>query len=415
MEKYAIVVDPISSGKFFVDEFKSRGIKCIAVLSDHVPAEFKCGYAPDKYEEVILFDGDVAALSDRLEKFSPVCVMLGFETGLDLADQLATRLGVSGNDPATSAMRRDKYAMHAALQERRVRSVRQFRAENVDAAKDWLLHNQVWPVVVKPANSAGSDNVSICQTLEMALHAVDAILGSVNMLGKTNNCAIVQEYLEGAEWVVDTASCNGTHVVTNVSRYLKTITSDANIVYRHAEFLSASDEQYTELVDYALSVNNALGMHYGAAHLEIIITKQGPVLVELNPRMHGCDAIKALQWCYPVTQLDLSVDAYIAPEAFAEKASHVFKNNKFMLAYYLIAPSAGIVSSVIDVETLQKIASYKMHCLPSVGRTVRKTVSLLTSPGNIWLISDNEQALWADHRRLIDMEDKGQLYTLTAC
>jgi carbamoylphosphate synthase large subunit len=414
MTQYAIIVDPVSSGKYLPDEFASRGISCLAVLSNPVPAEFQCGFAPQKYAEVILFDGDLAALAARLATFSPICVMVGLETGLDLMDKLAAKLGLPGNDPATSSMRRDKYEMHAALQRSHVRAAKQHRADNLTSAETWLTAHQAWPVVVKPSNSAGSDNVSVCDTLEQSLHAVAEILAAKNLFGEQNDCAVLQEYLDGREWVVDTVSCAGQHVVTNVTRYLKSVTDDAKVVYRHSEFMSPANPEFQELIAYALSVNDALGVRYGAAHLEIIMTANGPTLVELNGRMHGCDAIKALGWCYQVTQLDLSVDAYIDPAAFARKARQEFKNEKFMIAHYLIAPAAGTVVSVVDAATLRSIGSYKSHCLPSVGKVIQKTVSLTTSPGNIWLLNDDEEALMADQKKLIEMEQTGSLYSLAA-
>lgn len=412
MNSFAVVVDPVLAGKYLPDEFNSRGIKCVSVLSKPLTPDMMCGYSPNKFEEIIIFDGDIESLVKRLAVYSPMCVMLGSETGLELADLLASRLGLAGNDPSSSASRCDKYEMHATLKTHGVRSANQHRADSLESAIHWLSSHDKWPVVVKPSHSAGSDNVFICRTLDQALQAVRDVLGAVNIFGRFNTCAVIQDFLEGREWVVDTVSCDGKHVVTNISRYLKTVLEDGSIVYRHAEFLSASNSEYSELVEYALRVNNALGVRYGAAHLEIIVTKDGPTLVELNARMHGCDAVKALKWCYPVTQLDLSVDAFISPDEFVRKSLLEFNNSKYMLAHYLIAEKSGTVATVIDTTELKNITSYRLHCLPSPGRIISKTVSLLTSPGNIWLLSETPETLWADQEKLIDMETNGKLFAL---
>lgn len=414
MSNYAVLVDPISSGKYLAEEFIARDFRCIAVLSKPVPDEFKCGYAPDKFEQVIMFDGDIDALAQQLARWEPACVVLGFETGLDLADRLAARLGLPGNDAATSAARRDKYEMHARLRAAGVRSVLQARVSGVEAARQWLGAHDAWPVVVKPSDSAGSDHVYICQDAQQALHAVTEVIGRTNMLGGVNRDVVLQEFLDGREWVVDTVSCDGRHVVTNVSRYLKSVLPDGSLVYRHAEFLSPSDPEHAELINYALSVNDALDVRYGAAHLEIIITDKGPTLVEINARMHGCDAVKALQWCYPVTQVDLTVDAFIAPASFERKSRLAFKNEKYMLAHYVVAEKAGTVTKIVDPEVLRSLPSYKFHCLPSQGKVVRKTISLMTSLGHVWLVNDNAAALWADDRTLTSMTQQGELLAIEA-
>lgn len=414
MVKYAVIVDPVGNGKFLPDEFSSRGIKSIAILSRAVPRDLQCGYAPEKFEEVINFDGNFDKIVTFLEKFSPLCVMIGHEIGIELGDSLAHRLGLPGNNPATSLERRDKFSMHARLQEANIRSMRQARITSVEAAQKWARSENSWPLVVKPSDSTASDDVYICTNVEQVIDNVGKILNSVNMLGGTNTSVVLQEFLEGREWVVDTVSCEGHHVVTNVSRYSKSILADGSIVYRHAEFLCPSNLEYAELIEYALNVNDALGVSYGAAHLEIIVTDKGPTLVEINARMHGCDAVKALQWCYPITQVDLSVDAFIDSDAFERKSHIELKNKKYMLALYLVAKNSGTVTNVISLEKLMQIKSYKMHSLPSSGKRVRKTVSLMTSPGNIWLLSDNADALWEDEHKIMEMISKGELLSITA-
>jgi biotin carboxylase len=412
MPEHAIVVDPIASGRFLADEFKTRGIDCIAVLSAPVPSNFESTYFPENFKKLIVFDGDFEALRARLSELKPVCVMAGLETGIELMDRLASKLGLPGNDPQTSLLRRDKFEMQAALSAKCLRSIRQGRVDSVEAAREWLPTHAARPIIVKPAASAGSDNVYLCHTLDESLSAVGEILGATNLLGQINRYALLQEYLEGREWVVDTVSCNGRHVVTNVARYLKLTTDCSRVIYRHSEFMSPAKDEFRELIEYATGVNDAVGVRYGAAHHEIIWTKGGPTLVEVNARMHGGDATKALRCCHPVSQLDLAVDAYIAPDAFAEKAKQPFRFSRHLIAHFLISESSGSVSSVASEATLRTIPSYMSASLPKVGASITKTVSLTTAPGYIWLVNEDEAALWRDQQLLMEMERDGRLYRL---
>lgn len=412
MKKYAVIVDPLAGGRFLPDEFAERGIACIAVLSAPIPADFAHSFHPEKFAQTIAFDGDLDALAARLAPLAPLCVMIGLETGVELMDQLAQRLGLPGNDAHSSAQRYDKFTMQETLHTKGLRATAQSRVDGLDAARSWLLAHHSWPVIVKPTTSAGSDGVTLCHTMEQALAAVSAIVGAVNLLGQVNQYALLQEYLVGREWVVDTVSCSGRHVVTNVTRYLKQVTDCGKVIYRHCEYLSPSNDEYRDLIAYALSVNNALGIRFGSAHHEIILTAGGPTLVEVNPRMHGADASRALRWCFPVTQIDLSVDAYVDPGAFAAKAGLTFTFTNFMIAHYLISAEAGTVSAVADHAALQHIASYKLGHLPALGKQVGKTISLTSSPGYIWLVNDDAAALWRDQQQLISMETSGQLYVL---
>jgi hypothetical protein len=412
MIKHAIIVDPLAGGRFLPDEFAERGIPCIAVLSAPVPADFGLSFYPDKFARVFSFDGDLEALVGRLADYAPACVMIGLETGVELADRLARHLGLPGNDPRTSERRCDKFVMQETLHAQGMRAIPQARVADVDAARSWLAARDSWPVIVKPTNSAGSDGVTLCHTIEQALGAVDALLGAVNLLGHTNHSVLLQHYLQGREWVVDTVSCDGRHVVTNVTRYLKQVTSDGNVIYRHCEYLSPADPAHAELIAYALGVNDALEIRFGSAHHEIIITDDGPTLVEVNPRMHGADASRALRWCFPVTQIDLSVDAYVDPTSFDAKAAREFRFTNFMIAHYLISGAAGTISAVASGADLDAIPSFRLGHLPPVGKRIGKTVSLTSAPGYIWLVSEDEAALWRDQKRLIAMEERGALYAV---
>ncbi|MEZ4467774.1 MAG: hypothetical protein R3F43_25855 [bacterium] len=82
-----------------------------------------------------------------------------------LTDALAARYGLPGNDPATSAARRDKVTMAAHLERAGVAAPATFRAQSMDAALAWVAGHDRWPVVLKPAASAGNDKVFFCADL----------------------------------------------------------------------------------------------------------------------------------------------------------------------------------------------------------------------------------------------------------
>ena len=60
--------------------------------------------------------------------------------------------------------------------------------------------------VVKPVEGAGSDGVFICDSPEAVRKALTALEGTKNVLGLTNYAVLLQEYLRGDEYVVDTRS-----------------------------------------------------------------------------------------------------------------------------------------------------------------------------------------------------------------
>lgn len=407
---HAVVIDPFSSGQFLVDEFDARGIPCVAVLTNKLPPLLGASFRPEKYAAVLDACNDVDALADRLAAFRPTCVMTGIETGIELMDGLAARLGLPGNDPATSALRRDKYLMNECLRTAGIRSAAQSKVGSVAEADGWLQSHGIYPVVVKPSLSAGSDNVHICADRAEALVAVAAVLGARSLFGVENDGALVQEFLEGPEWVVDTVSCGGRDVVTNVTKYRKQLNEHGQRIYRHSAFLAPDADEHGPLLAYARSVLNALGVAHGSAHVELIWTERGPVLVELNARMHGGDAVSMLRRYAPYTQLDLSVDAHVAPAAFAAKADVQASYDKHVVAHFLVSSFSGELQHVVEEERLTSLQSYVGKHLPRKGDRVRMTESLTTSPGYLWLAHESRERLQSDQDVLVDWEERGLLF-----
>ena len=70
------------------------------------------------------------------------------------------------------------------------------------------------------------------------------------------------------------------------------------------------------IVPYVRQVLDALGLKNGPSHGEVILTKDGPCLVEMNCRARGGDGnwrslAKALTGGY--SQVEAAVDAYLDP------------------------------------------------------------------------------------------------------
>ncbi len=408
---HAIVLDPFSSGRFLVDEFARRGIPSVAVLSCPIPALFAASFRPEKYSAVFEADAHTGTLEAALSPFNPRCVVTGLETGIALMDDLAARFGLPGNAPQTSAMRRDKYLMQETIRGHGLQAVSQCKVQSGEQAAAWLSHYGSYPVVVKPAASAGSDNVHVCANREEALAAVDTVLQANNLFGAKNSHALVQEFLDGQEWVVDTVSCDGVCLVTNVTKYKKVRNAHGKIVYRQSAFLAPDDAAHGELIRYVKRVVAALGIRFGAAHVELIETARGPVLVEVNARMHGGDAVSVLRNYAPYTQLELSVDAHIAPADFQLKAVQSMVYSQHVVAHFLISRVAGRVNSVIDEKRLAEIRSVVSSHMPSLGAQLVVTDSLTSAPGYLWLANEKQADLVDDQNTLIAWEEDGLLYS----
>lgn len=85
--------------------------------------------------------------------------------------------------------------------------------------------------VVKPVEGAGSDGVFICNSPDEVRSAYGSLEGTKNVLGLTNYSVLLQEYLKGDEYVVDTVSRSGVHKCVAIWKYDKRMFNGSPVVY----------------------------------------------------------------------------------------------------------------------------------------------------------------------------------------
>ena len=160
--------------------------------------------------------------------------------------------------------------------------------------------------VLKPNQSSGTDHVSLCESLDECLASFHAIHGQINNLGAINDGVLCQEYLPGAEYVIDGVSRDGVYKVVAVWEYDKRPVNGSNFVYFGMSLKDTSDPKIRAVVDYAREVVKGLKINQGPSHMEVICdtvsggvgadglassAKQySPCLVEVGTRCHGGEA-----------------------------------------------------------------------------------------------------------------------------
>ena len=125
--------------------------------------------------------------------------------------------------------------------------------------------------------------------MEEVQKAFGNIIGKVNGLGLVNKSVLVQEYLEGQEYVVDMVSRDGVHKVVGIWAYDRRPANGANFVLHGQRLMTADEEHCQELIEYQKKVITALGIKNGPTHGEVKWFQGEPVLVEVGARCHGGD------------------------------------------------------------------------------------------------------------------------------
>ncbi|GAA5028125.1 ATP-grasp domain-containing protein [Streptomyces siamensis] len=404
----AVVVDGYSAGNFYPAAFTAAGARVIHVQS--TPELIPTMLAPDlaAYAENIV-SSDEAELVELLRPHAPVAVVPGQESAVRLADRLSEALGVKSNGTALSAARRDKYRMIEALRGAGVRCAEQFKSDDAAAVVKWAEDRGTWPVVVKPLSSAASDGVFVCTSADQTREAAEHVLASRDIFGSANTEVLVQEYLKGTEYVVDTVSSDGRRFACGVWEYEKNLLASGQNIYNRDILLAPDADPVPALIAYVNEVLAALDVRWGPAHAEVIVTDRGPVLVEIATRLNGQLNPAYQQLALGHDQAGLTARAYTDPEGFAaEYAGGVY--TKLREAYTYNAPTTldGVVAAV-DEETVAALDALPSVLLTSVkyrpGARIRPTTDLLTAAVRIYLTSTDAAALDADYEKARTLKD----------
>jgi biotin carboxylase len=318
MMNIGIIIDGYSTGAGFAPVFKDFGIQCIHVQSSvQIPSVYKHTYNPDNYFKHYIYDNDLSELTAKLSNYRPRFVISGAECGVELADLICEELNLPGNGKELSACRRNKYLMQKRIEESGLKTIPSFLANNCSMAKDWASKQATWPVVIKPLKSAGGEDVLICNDAHDVVVGLNRILSRPhNMFGFKNHSAILQPYIQGQEYVINTVSYDGKHKLCEIWQYSLCL-RDKFQIYDTASLVEYDETEHRGMIAYAFKVIDALGIKYGPAHVELIKNYAGCFVIEVGARLMGANLpFSFLSKCISTPQSMMTVLAYAAPDQF---------------------------------------------------------------------------------------------------
>lgn len=407
--RVAVLIEAYHAATQFVPELARQGVDCVHVRTPYVPSSSMFASIPrDAFLAEIVHHGDLEQTLMHLRQFHPSCVIPGFEGGIELADQLAEALGLPGNGVDKSEARRDKFKMANAVSDSGLRVARQFKCTDPESAAVWARKEGLGCTVVKPIHGAGTDSVFICSTEADIRSRASAVLGSRHHLGLLNDDILIQEFIDGEEYIVNTVSCNGVHRVTGVWLYHKLQLPGVTAIYDWDELLDPADPIVDRLVDYTLGVLDALGIGYGPAHTEIMVDGAGPVLIECGARLDGLDYQPLTRRCMGVGQLEAACDAYLEHAAFLAKSERIYTRIEHATNVLLISGSDTIVTSFSKLDEIRQLPSFvDMMLRVRPGDSLPATVDYQTAPGVVFLAHSDPDVIREDYRSIRKLEEGG--------
>lgn len=400
------IVDAYGIARFLPAALARHGVHSVHVRSQH--PDVHLAYRPEDFAVDLQHSGDLAATAAALREQGVGFVVAGAESGVLLADALSAALGTPGNGMSRPLARRDKYEMARAVQDAGLATARSFATDSVEHMLAWARDLGEWPVVLKPLASAGTDHVMFCDTEDELRAAHAAILASTDRYGSRNGAVLGQQFLDGDEHFVNTVSRDGVHHVVEVWRYQKRTVAGGHTIYDHEYPVPPDDPSVGPLTEYTLAVLDALEIRNGAAHTEVMLTKEGPVLVESGARLGGSHVPAVVSRCLGTDQVEQLALAIARPEEVVAGRLAPYRLLTHLRYVTLISPDDGVVPDTDGFAEVRALESFLEMVLTSPeGTPVPRTVDLVTSPGYLYLSAADPAQVEADYQRLRRLEEEG--------
>lgn len=403
----AVIVDAYSTGAKLAPRFAAAGMPVVHVQSSpRLPDFYLRAFRPQHFVANIVHDGDLEATVDRLAAHDPAFVVVGSEPGVPLSDALSERLGLPSNGTALSSARRDKHAMAEALRGAGLRAVEELKTGDPAAAAAWSRERDEWPVVVKPLDSAGTDGVSLCEDAAAVEAAFAASLGRPNALQGANQELLVQELLRGTQLFCNSVSWDGVHHISEIWQDNKRRIA-GNLVYDYEELQPRHGPNQDLVAPYVERVLDALGIRFGPAHTEVMLTADGPVLVESGARLHGSVRDDVIDRCTP-SHPTVVAEAYLDPTSVARRAERPYELEAAAYCVMLISQHEGRIVSTEGLARIESLPSFAGSiAMLEEGDELKRTIDLFSCPGMAYLVDPDRERLQADYERLRQLEADG--------
>lgn len=257
---------------------KAKELGYYVAVADYDPKAVGIPLA-DEYFNVSTIDTE--GVAKVAKEFNPDGIMtLATDMPMRSVSRAAKELGLPGISMDTAIKSTDKGEMIKAFEGAGVEHPWYYIALNEQEFDD--IKNKVsYPCIMKPTDSSGSRGVVL-------VHDLCELENEYNYTrdNSRKGGVIVEEYMVGSEVSVEVMAVGGEPHVLQVTDKLTT-GAPHFVEMGHSQPSRLGEDNVSKIKDLAIRAVKAVGITDGPAHVEIMLTKDGPRMVELGARMGG--------------------------------------------------------------------------------------------------------------------------------
>ena len=324
---------------------KAKEMGLYVGVADYNPQAIGIQYA-DEFFNASTMDED-AVLAAALE-FKPDGIMtLATDMPMRGVAKVSEKLGLHSISYDTAVKATDKFEMIKAFKAHGVASPWYFTVDSIDELKN-LESQLAYPCIMKPTDNAGSHGVVLAHDFEDLLQSYEYSHASAR-----HGRVILEEYLQGDEVSVEVMVVNGK---VNILQITDKLTTGAPhfVEMGHSQSSNHPIEIQNAIKDLAVQACKAVGIDKGPAHVEMMVTKRGPVMIELGARMGGDNITTSLvPLSTGIDMVKATIEVALGNQPDIEPRLHCGSAIR-----YIAAPE-GIIKSITGIEETKQLPGVK--------------------------------------------------------
>lgn len=300
----------------------------------------------DEYFEISTID--IQGIIEIARRFKPNGIITA-ATDMPVRSVAAVvnELGLCGISPDTALKATDKGEMIKTFVKHNVASPWFYILNGYDKLKS-VCKNLSYPCIIKPIDNAGSRGVVLVNNPSELESSYE-----YSKSQSRSGTVIIEEYMSGSEVSVEIICINGEPHIIAVTDKLTT-GAPYFVEMGHSQQSQLEYEKIEAIKRLASDATKAIGIDNGPVHVEIMLTDEGPKMVELGARMGG-DCITS-----HLVPLSTGVDMIEATIRLAcgENINVIPKLQKGSAIRYISA-SAGKVENITGIDEAMAIDGIK--------------------------------------------------------
>lgn len=289
-----ILLEGASNARLYVKTAQDLGLHPITLTN--VPSRYD--YLAAEGCEVISVDtANVEAMMRECSRLPRMFDIAGItscqESAYAAVGKLCLRFGLPGPNPTAIERCCDKFVQRELLTEAGVPVPAYRLATNAKEVENCAAEIGL-PVIVKPTVGIGSIGVRLCRDVDELIEHATHLLGE-KYIGRSSPRILVEEFAQGPHYSIELM---GNEVIG---------IGAANfggppyfVCYEYIYPAQLTEDENRRIADVSLNGLHALGLGWGPTNVDVRWTAQGPIVIEVNPRLCGTPNPQLIKLAYGV-------------------------------------------------------------------------------------------------------------------